>query len=112
MKAAFHLSSDDHRVHARIVNDAANLLDDETVDVDEVALVATGGGADLLTGASGQQSTIDDLRERGVAFKQCRDTLDAVDADESDLLDGVELVPSGVGELTRLQSEGYAYLRP
>lgn len=112
MKAVFHLSSDDHRVHSRIVNGVENLLDDGEVEVDEVALVATGGGAQLLTGASGQEATIENLRERGVAFKQCANSLDGLDADEDDLIDGVELVPTGVGELTRLQSEGYAYLRP
>lgn len=112
MKAVFHLTSDDHRVHTRIVNNVENLLDDETVDLDAVALVANGGGLGLLTGASGQRSEIEELRDRGVAFKQCGNTLDGADADEGDLLDGVELVSSGVGELTRLQSEGYAYLRP
>ena len=29
-----------------------------------------------------------------------------------DLIEGVEVVPSGVGELSRLQEAGYAYLKP
>lgn len=52
------------------------------------------------------------LRERGVEFKQCRNALAGVETTEADLIDGVELVPSGVGELVRLQDDGYAYITP
>ena len=34
------------------------------------------------------------------------------DLDKSDLLEGVETVSSGVGELTRLQNNGHAYISP
>ena len=42
----------------------------------------------------------------------CSNTLETVDMDESDLVDGVETVPEGAVEVTRLQTDGYAYLRP
>jgi hypothetical protein len=112
MQAVFHHSNDNRELHTRVVNNVTNLLDDETVDVDSVALVANSGGVRLLTTESPQKTQVELLLERGVSFKQCRNTLRGTALTEADLIDGVELVSSGVGELTRLQAEGYAYLKP
>lgn len=112
MKAVFHHSSGDAEMHAQVVNNVANLLDDETVELEAVALVANSGGLGLLLADSAQRQQVETLQERGVVFNQCENTLVGTDTDESDLIDGVEVVSSGVGELTRLQTEGYAYIKP
>lgn len=112
MKAVFHHSNDDPALHDRVVGNVANLLDDETIDLDAVALVANSGGLELLRDESAQRERVRALHERGVEFKQCRNTIAGTDTTEADLVDGVELVPSGVGELTRLQDDGYAYITP
>jgi intracellular sulfur oxidation DsrE/DsrF family protein len=53
------------------------------------------------------------LVERGVTFRACATTLSAREIDREDLLDGVEVVPSGITEIARLQiKEGFAYLKP
>ena len=57
---------------------------------------------------------IANLKNQGVTFKICANTLKGrkveldylYDADESDI------VPSGVAEIAHLQSQGFAYLRP
>ena len=112
VNVVFHHSNDDPELHARVVSNVANLLDDSTVDVDEVALVANSGGLQLLIENSPQREAVENLQERGVVFKQCRNTFAGTEIGENDLIDGVEVVPSGVGELARLQAAGYAYLRP
>lgn len=112
MRVVFHHSSDDAEMHARVVNNVANLLADETVDVEAVAVVVNGGGLGLLVGGTDHRELIESLQERNVLFKQCENTLARSDWEETDLLDGVEIVSSGVGELARLQSEGYAYIKP
>ena len=110
MKAVFHHS--DANKHSQVVGNIENLLDDDTIDLEEVSLVANGDGLGLLTYDSDHRETVQALQERGVAFKQCENTLDGTDVTPDDLLDGVELVSSGVGELTRLQADGYAYIVP
>jgi intracellular sulfur oxidation DsrE/DsrF family protein len=47
-----------------------------------------------------------------VSFTACENSLDGSEVTASDLFDGVETAPSGVGELTRLQDAGYGYVRP
>ena len=112
MRTVFHHSDDDPELHERVVGNIENLINDETIDLDSVVLVANSGGLELLLNESSQHDQIRTLQKRGVRFKQCRNTIAGTDTTEADLIDGVELVPSGVGELTRLQDEGYAYITP
>lgn len=112
MKAVFHHSNDESGLHDRVVGNVANLLDDETVELDDVAVVANSGGLELLLEDSPQSDRVNALQRRGVRFKQCRNTIEGADVAPTDLIDGVELVSSGVGELTRLQADGYAYITP
>ena len=112
MKAVFHHSNDDADLHERVVGNVANLLDDDSIDLDAVAVVTNSGGLALVTEDSPEHERVEKLVERGVAFKQCRNTIAGTDTTAEDLIDGVDLVPAGVGELTRLQTEGYAYIKP
>jgi len=60
------------------------------------------------------QARIAGLKQQGVEFKVCANTLkgrnvaidDLYDVDESDI------VPSGVAELSKLQGQGYTYIKP
>jgi intracellular sulfur oxidation DsrE/DsrF family protein len=112
MDVVFHHTDDDPDRHERVVGNIENLLADETVETDDVALVANSGGIALLTEDSPQRDAVEALQARGVAFKQCSNTLTGIDTTTDDLIDGVELVPSGVGEVARLESAGYVYLTP
>jgi len=112
MRVVFHHSTDDAKLHARTVSNIANLLDDETVTVDNVALVTNSGGLVLVTEESPERERVEQLLDRGVAIKQCRNTIRGAGITEANLIDGVEVVPSGVGELARLQDAGYGYIKP
>ena len=107
---AFHVSS--ARGRETVLANVSNLLADATVDLGAVAVVANGEGLDLLLAAGPQAEAVADLAGRGVRFAGCANTLERRSLGRDDLVDGVEVVPSGVGELARLQAEGYAYLRP
>ncbi len=56
---------------------------------------------------------VEPLAMAGVQFFACGNTLQANSLDADDLSFGVEVVPSGVAEIGRLQlEEGYAYIKP
>ncbi|GAA0466525.1 DsrE family protein [Halococcus dombrowskii] len=112
MNVVFHHTDDDSELHARVTGNIGNLLDDETIATDDVALVSNGGGIALLIEDSPEREAVEDLQERGVVFKQCSNTLTDIDTTENDLIDGVELVSSGVGEIARLEAAGYVYITP
>ena len=69
MNVVFHHTEDDPHLHARVTGNIENLLDDETVATDDVALVSNGGGIALLTEDSPECGAVEDLQKRGVAFK-------------------------------------------
>jgi intracellular sulfur oxidation DsrE/DsrF family protein len=55
---------------------------------------------------------LNSLREvSGVKLALCEITRAAVRLDKDKIMQGVELVPSGVVEVARLQSEGFSYLK-
>ena len=52
------------------------------------------------------------LHNRGVIFEVCEITLKNRNLDKAQFLEEVDFTPSGVVRLTKLQREGYAYIRP
>jgi intracellular sulfur oxidation DsrE/DsrF family protein len=112
MSTVFHFADGaEEQTHA--VANVANLLADESTEVENVVLVANGAGIKLLsTETSRVPDEVRDLVEDGVSFRACRNSMEAFDMSEEDLVEGVETVPAGVGELTKLQAlEGYAYIK-
>ncbi|MBX0294727.1 DsrE family protein [Haloarcula nitratireducens] len=111
MSTVFHFASDtDKQKHA--LNNVANLLADDSTEVENVVLVANGAGIKLLAESTSEQpDRVRSLVEDGVSFRACENSMDAFSITESELIDGVETVPAGVGELTKLQArENYAYI--
>jgi uncharacterized protein len=84
----------------------------------KVVVVAHNAGVDfLLKGArdeSGQSfaTVVRRFRERGVEFRVCQNTLNRRKIEPQVLIPDAVLVPSGIAEIGRLQSEeGYVYTR-
>ena len=111
MRAVFHLPEGDRDYGARVFRNAANLLADDTVDV-EVAVVANGGGLRHLLADAPTAESVRGLLDAGVGVCACRNTLDGAEYDAGDLVGGVTVVSSAMAELTRRQDAGYAYIRP
>ena len=58
-------------------------------------------------------AAVDDLSMKGVEFRVCEFTLKGRNIDKSRVHPEAKIVPSGVAEIGRLQSqEGFAYLKP
>ncbi|MFB6089904.1 MAG: DsrE family protein, partial [Halobellus sp.] len=108
MQAVFHLSSGDVDDWRRALANVRNLLGDDAVDVDDVVLVANGDAIRAFESGSPVSTEVRGFGETPVRCRGCRNSVDARDLAEADLLANVDLVPSGVGELARLQHEGYA----
>jgi uncharacterized protein len=84
----------------------------------KVVVVAHNNGVDfLLAGASDEagqpfEATVRKYRRQGVEFRVCRNTLVRRGIADSQVIPEANLVPSGIAEIGRLQSqEGYAYMR-
>jgi hypothetical protein len=112
MQTLIHLISEDETEHETALAVAENLLADESGSIDDVAVVAQSKGIEAVTAGGKHEEQVQSLINDGVSFKGCSNTLEMMDLDESDLVGGVETVPEGAVEVTKLENEGYAYLRP
>lgn len=112
MQTVVHLISGDESEQETALTIVDNLLADDSGSIDDVAVVAQSKGIEAVSANGDHGEQVRSLIDGGVSFKGCSNTLEAMGLDESDLVDGVEIVPEGAVEVTRLEDEGYAYLRP
>jgi hypothetical protein len=84
----------------------------------KIVVVTHGKGIDFLLndakddkGAYAPQ--VAGLKEKGVEFKVCRNTLKGRNLTDSAVIMEAQVVPSGVAEIGKLQAkEGFVYLKP
>ena len=108
MHTVYHVS--DVEAYRTAEAKVRNLLDDDTLDIDAVAVVADRPTV-IDAAAMDCRATTDALVEMSATVKLCSNAARGADAGEGDFGAGVEFVSSGVGELTRLQDSGWAYIR-
>lgn len=84
----------------------------------KIVVVTHGKGIDfLLNGAKDDKGelapVVAGLKEKGVTFDVCRNTLKGRNLTDSAVIMEAQVVPSGVAEIGKLQAhEGYVYLKP
>ena len=129
-KVVYHVNGDDPKQQTgalRNVQNHINAVGKENLDL---RVVMHGNGVsmvllpDALEKVKGfksanatpqMQATIDGLKDQGVQFKVCANTLTTRKVDmDNDLymVEQADIVPSGVAELGILQAQGYAYIKP
>jgi hypothetical protein len=84
----------------------------------KIVVVAHDSGIDfLLRGARDEsggayEAAVKQFRQSGVEFRVCYNTLERRRIDSTEVIPEATLVPSGIAEISRLQSrEGYLYMR-
>ncbi|WP_049971477.1 DsrE family protein [Haladaptatus cibarius] len=114
MKTVIHVSSPDPNDQREAIANTLNLVGDESVFTpgDDVVGLANGAGIRMFVEATtAQRELVSELRNREVDLRACRNALRGMGVTDADLLPGVDGVPSGSGELARLQDEGYGYIK-
>ena len=127
-KVVYHVNYYDAKRQTGALRNIQNHINATGAENLDLRVVMHGNGLSLLlepdqvantkmkSGSANDDMTarIANLKNQGVTFKICANTLKGrkveldylYDADESDI------VPSGVAEIAHLQSQGFAYLRP
>lgn len=84
-----------------------------------IVVVTHGAGIDFLLedakdkNGNPYDAVVQELSNRKVQFRVCNNTLEGRKIDRKRVLPEATVVPSGVAEVARLQSqEGYAYIKP
>ncbi|CAA6823209.1 MAG: Blr3520 protein homolog, hypothetical protein [uncultured Thiotrichaceae bacterium] len=129
-KVVYHVNYDDPKKQTgalRNIQNHINAVGAENMDIKVVlhgnglAMLLTPDSLDKLkkfkhANADDKMSAkIDGLKDQGVAFNVCNNTVKGREVSLKDDLynvDEKDIVPSGVAELAKLQQEGYVYIKP
>ena len=115
IRVVYHINEGVQKAPA-VLRNIANELDAEPNT--KIVVVAHGMGIDFLLkdakDPKGNAFTpeIETLGLRGVEFRVCDNTLKSRQIDKSRVVSDAKIVPSGVAEIAKLQSQGYVYLKP
>ena len=114
-KVIYHINLGNEQATDALRNIKNHLAVDPKV---KIVVVTHSTGVDfLLEGAEDKNGNsysgpVAELAAKGVDFRVCQITLERRKIDLKKVIPEAKLVPSGVVEVTRLQQEGYAYLKP
>ncbi|MFA5974014.1 MAG: DsrE family protein [Lentimicrobiaceae bacterium] len=112
-KVVFHL---DESVKARadlVLGNITNLIDDLGEDNVTIELVANSEGVIAFLKEPGWHlSKIEGLMAKGVRFIVCANSMHQAGLTIDSFMAQINVVPAGVSEIVKKQSEGWAYIRP
>jgi intracellular sulfur oxidation DsrE/DsrF family protein len=128
-KVVYHINYDNPQAQAGALRNIQNHINAVGAENVEVRIVMHGKGLTLLLEPDAAKNTkfpagnatqemqvkISSLKDQGVAFKVCANTLKGKNVDyTTDLYDvgKNDIVPSGVAELAHLQGGGFTYIKP
>ena len=111
-KVIFHVDESSMGKWKLVLVNIENLIAEFGKDID-VELLANAEGIGLLYKTPNHfKETITRLSSQGVQFTLCANSLKQQNLTKEFFLDMATVVPSGVGELVRKQSAGWAYIKP
>ena len=111
-RVLFHVDESSNSKWALALKNIENLMDDVGENL-EVELVANAEGIALLFKLPNPYNDkIDQLATKGVHFFVCANSLRQQKLTKEFFLELAEVVPSGIGEIVRKQSAGWAYVKP
>ncbi|MBO1924850.1 DsrE family protein [Thiomicrorhabdus sp. 6S3-12] len=129
-KVVYHINYDSYEKQTSALRNIQYHLDEVGVENIDLRVILDGDGLSMLLKPEAlprlhkfkagnatltMQQKIDQLKLNGVKFNICRNTVEGYHIDiNNDLydVDKKDIVPSGVAELAKLQSNGFVYLRP
>ncbi|MCB2189679.1 MAG: DsrE family protein [Deltaproteobacteria bacterium] len=114
-KVVYHFNGDDPKINLGGLKNMQNHINAVGLDNLQITAVVHSKAWVMLD----KQKTTEDLAKmlqkltgQGLVFRLCNNTVKAHNMDPDNLVIKVMVVPAGVAELTKLQQEGYAYIKP
>ncbi|HUJ85286.1 MAG TPA: DsrE family protein [Burkholderiales bacterium] len=94
------------------LNNAQNMQQALGKDKVEIEIVAYGPGLLMFKSGSKVAPRINAALDASVQLSACGNTMEKMKLTKADLIGGVGVVPGGVIEIMKRQSEGWSYIRP
>lgn len=117
-KVVYHLNYDNPKRQKGMLRNINNHIKAVGAKKLDLRVVMHGKGYTMLKFANNDlqlQNTIIKLKDKGVKFQLCANTIRGKKLDINKLFGynpSTDMVPSGVAEIAKLQKNGFAYIRP
>ena len=114
-KVVYHIADTASQALGGLRNVKNHLDTDPTA---QITIVTHAQGVDFLMldakdrNGNAFEITVQELVKRGVKFEVCEITLQNRNLKRNQFIDEANFTPSGVVRLTKLQRQGFAYIRP
>lgn len=110
--AVLQVSDNDPHKWNLALNNAQNMQQALGKDKVTIEIVAYGPGLNMLKADSKVAARLNAALDNSVELAACATTMKKMKITKSDLVGGATVVPGGVIEIMKRQSEGWAYIRP
>lgn len=107
MKVLLHLNSGEVDKQSELLGNVKNLVRDQNPE--KIVAVINSDGVEIAE-KSEVEKILEEFPEE-VSFKVCQNSLENRNIKEEELINGVEVVPSAVGEITQLQEDDFNYIK-
>ncbi|MFZ3070909.1 MAG: DsrE family protein [Anaerolineaceae bacterium] len=112
-QVVFHLDEEAETKVNFVLNNLVNLLIDLGEENVDIELLANGPAVKAFQKSNGELAgRVRQLADQNVVFAMCNNALKLFDLSSESLVEEAVVVPAGVSELVKKQSEGWAYIRP
>lgn len=109
-RMVFQVNEDDSRKWNTILANLNN-VQEELGKVD-ISVVVIGPGLGMLKADALTANAVQDAMAAGVRFVACGNSMQSLHLTKDDMIDGIAYARAGYVEIMRLQTLGYAYIRP
>ena len=112
MKTVFHLNSAEASKKSELLGNAKNLQEDSRIEVEDIQVVINSEAVEMAEEGSASEEYLRECMEEGVNFNVCSNSVENREKiEKEELIEGLEIVESGVGTLNLLQMKGYNYTK-
>jgi intracellular sulfur oxidation DsrE/DsrF family protein len=115
-KVVYHFNTNNPQTNAAGLNNIQNHISALPKGQLTVVALVHSAGWEMVAKKMADPKQVEKMKsliDQGVVFKICKNTLNDKNLNpETDLAIPMTVVPAGVAELTKLQHEGYAYIKP
>jgi hypothetical protein len=110
--AVLQVSDNDPQKWNLALNNAQNMQQALGKDKVTIEIVAYGPGLNMLKADSKVAARLNAALDSNVELAACATTMKKMKVTKADLVGGATVVPGGVIEIMKRQSEGWSYIRP
>jgi len=110
--AVLQVSDNDPAKWNLALNNAQNMQEALGKDKVTIEIVAYGPGLKMLKADSKVAARLNAALDSNVELAACATTMKKMKVTKADLVGGATVVPGGVIEIMKRQSEGWSYIRP